>query len=79
MNNLHSFGHCKENAAKIVALSTGEMTLPLEPEETPEKNYAREFARKGGLAGGMARVEKLSAWKRKEIARKAAPARWKKK
>lgn len=30
----------------------------------------------GGLKGGKARAEKLSAKKRKEIAKKAANARW---
>jgi hypothetical protein len=63
-------------AAKIVALSTGQT---VEPEETPEKQYAREFARKGGLVGGKARAASLSAEKRKTIAKKAAAARWDKK
>ena len=66
-------------AAKIVALSTGEEVLPVEPELTPEQKFAKEFARKGGLAGGKARAEKLSAKKRKEIAKAAATARWKEK
>jgi len=35
-----------------------------------------EFARAGGLAGGQARARKLTAQQRKEIARKAAAARW---
>ncbi len=33
-------------------------------------------ARKGGQAGGKARAAKLSAERRREIARKAAAARW---
>lgn len=37
------------------------------------------LGRKGGLKGGKARAEKLSAEKRSEIAKKAAEARWKKK
>lgn len=36
------------------------------------------LGRKGGLKGGKARAEKLSARKRHEIAKKAALARWKK-
>jgi len=34
------------------------------------------LGRLGGLKGGKARAEKLSAKKRKEIARKAARIRW---
>lgn len=33
--------------------------------------------RKGGLKGGKARAKKLSAKKRREIAKRAAKARWK--
>lgn len=36
------------------------------------------LGRLGGLKGGKARAEKLSAQKRKEIARKAANTRWNK-
>jgi hypothetical protein len=38
-----------------------------------------EVARAGGLAGGKARAQALTAAKRKEIAKKAAAARWEKK
>ncbi|MDP4200376.1 MAG: histone H1 [Bacteroidota bacterium] len=64
-------------AAQIVALSTGQA----EPEEelTPEQKFRKEFARSGGLVGGKARAASLSPRKRKEIAKKAAAARWKKK
>ena len=42
-----------------------------------EKNPAAvALGRLGGLKGGKARAEKLSARKRKEIAQKAAKARW---
>jgi hypothetical protein len=48
-------------------------------EDKPEKNQAAvALGRLGGLKGGKARAEKLSAKKRKEIAQKAAKARWKK-
>lgn len=62
-------------AHAIVRLSTEE------PEEQPtEKSaiskYLSEIGRKGGLKGGKARAEKLSAKKRKEIAQKAANKRW---
>jgi hypothetical protein len=41
--------------------------------------FARELGRRGGLKGGRARAEKLTPEERKEIARKAAKARWDKK
>ena len=45
--------------------------------EAPQKNPAAvALGRLGGLKGGRARAEKLSADERKEIARKAAVARW---
>jgi hypothetical protein len=46
---------------------------------TREKNPAAvELGRRGGLKGGKARAAKLTAKQRKEIAKKAAQARWKK-
>lgn len=39
--------------------------------------YMATIGKKGGIKGGKARAEVLSAAKRKEIARKAAQARWK--
>jgi hypothetical protein len=52
--------------------------LPAE-EAQPEKNPAAvALGRLGGLKGGKARAEKLSAKKRQSIARKAAQARWSK-
>lgn len=44
-----------------------------------EKNPAAvALGRQGGMKGGRARAEKLSAASRTEIARKAASTRWKK-
>jgi hypothetical protein len=43
------------------------------------KRQAVELGRKGGLKGGKARAEKLTPEQRKEIAKKAAEARWKNK
>ena len=49
-----------------------------ETEAKPEKNPAAvALGRLGGLKGGKARAEKLSAKKRSEIAKKAAITRWK--
>ena len=39
--------------------------------------YAVALGRLGGLKGGPARAQKLSATRRKEIAKNAAIARWK--
>ena len=49
-------------------------------EPTKEKNPAAvALGRLGGLKGGKARAKKLSTKRRKEIAKKAAKARWIKK
>jgi hypothetical protein len=67
-------------ATQVVALST-EQALP-EPSETPKtpaehKNPAAvALGKLGGLKGGKARAQKLSAWRKKSIAKKAAKARW---
>ena len=58
----------------IVDESTEEST-----KEKPKKNPAAvALGRLGGLKGGKARAKKLSAKRRKEIAKKAAEARWNK-
>jgi hypothetical protein len=50
------------------------------PPAAPGKNPAAvELGRRGGLKGGKARAAKLTAKERKEIAKKAAAARWQKK
>jgi hypothetical protein len=64
-------------ATQIIAEATQEE----KPTQTPtkEKNPAAvALGRLGGLKGGKARAESLSAKKRKEIAQKAAKARWEK-
>jgi len=49
-----------------------------QPQGTPTKKNPAAVAlgRLGGLKGGKARAEKLTAKKRSEIAKKAAAARW---
>ena len=60
----------------IVELATG---LQTEPDKYEGKNPAAvELGRLGGLKGGKARAKKLSAAKRKAIAKKAAEKRWEK-
>jgi len=43
---------------------------------SPISQYLAEIGRKGGLKGGIARRNALSAKRRSEIASKAAEARW---
>ncbi len=53
---------------------------PTKKKAQPEKNPAAvTLGRLGGLKGGKARADKLSAKKRTEIAKKAARSRWEKK
>ncbi len=60
-------------AASIVADATDEDRA--QPEDTRDP-AAVALGRKGGLKGGRARAERLTATQRTEIARKAALARW---
>lgn len=61
-----------KRAKQIVDLATeNEVSTPI------NKNAAAvALGRLGGLKGGKARAEKLSAKKRSSIAKKAAQARW---
>lgn len=59
-------------AAAIVAEATGETP----PDEDGKNPAAVALGRLGGQKGGKARAEKLSAERRREIAKKAAAARW---
>lgn len=61
-------------AASIVDRATN-ADKPKEP-ETGKNKAAQELGRLGGLKGGKARAEKLTPEQRKEIAKKAARARW---
>jgi hypothetical protein len=61
-------------AKLIVDMSTGEAP---KDEPPPEKNPAAvALGKLGASKGGKARAAKLSAKKRKEIAKRAAEARW---
>ena len=66
---------------QLAALIVQEATAESAPKESPPgKNPAAvALGQLGGLKGGKARAEKLSAKRRKEIAKKAAEARWGKK
>ena len=65
-------------AKSIVDIALGERADE-EPQETGKNPNAVALGRLGGLKGGKARAEKLTAKKRSEIAKKAAKARWSKK
>jgi hypothetical protein len=69
-------------AYEIVRLSTEESEeKQKDPQEVAQhaiSEYLVLIGEKGGLKGGPARAKKLSAKKRKEIAKKAAMARWQK-
>ena len=56
-------------AASIVERATSES-------ETNKNPYAVALGRLGGKKGGEARAKKLTPERRKEIAKKAAQARW---
>jgi hypothetical protein len=60
-------------AASVVADATGQQ--PDEPSGREKNPHAVALGRLGGLKGGKARAEKLSAERRREIARNARAAR----
>ena len=66
-------------ASQIVEDATEETSEEQEAEEPTKNPHAQALGHLGGLKGGKARAAKLSAKRRKEIAQKAAKARWKKK
>jgi hypothetical protein len=67
-------------AKRIIDIATGEdkeadSAGPPDPGKNP---HAVELGRLGGKKGGVSRAQKLSAEERKQIAQKAAQARWRK-
>ena len=54
------------NAVHVMRVATGEA----------EEEYVDQGKRRGGLNGGRARAEALTPERRREIAEKAAKARW---
>ena len=66
--------------AAVVSQSIGENLFdgsPLPDPNAGKDPKAIERGRQGGLKGGKARAEKLTAKRRKQIASKAAKSRWK--
>lgn len=68
-------------ARSVVERAIGERLdgTPLENPDAGKNPQAVASGRIGGLKGGLVRASKLSANRRKEIARKAASTRWLKK
>jgi hypothetical protein len=62
-------------APKVVEIATEGDPTPRPYEKNP---HAVALGRLGGAKGGKARAEKLTPEQRKEIAKKAAKARWSK-
>ena len=67
-NNRKDFSQIAFNVAQI---ATGEAPKP------QPLTGKKADSRKGGLAGGKARADKLTPEERSEIAKKAAATRWK--
>jgi hypothetical protein len=66
-------------AARIMAQTTGQEPPKPQPAPVREKNAAAvALGRLGASKGGNARREKLSPERRKQIAMRAASARWQK-
>jgi hypothetical protein len=62
-------------AASIVDDATSDEPRT-KPQGRPKNAAAVELGRMGGLKGGKARAESMTAERRSEIAKKAAAARW---
>lgn len=66
-----------QRAKNIVDIATGGNEEPQEKPKAKTKNPAAvELGRLGGKKGGKARAEKLTPEERRQIAIKAAKARW---
>ena len=66
-------------AAHIAEQATGEPVPSSSPEQSTKNPAAVALGRLGGKKGGKARADSLTPEQRKEIAQKAAKARWNKK
>jgi hypothetical protein len=64
-------------AKSVVEIATGQAKDLAKVSQDAAKTSAAVNGAKGGLKGGKARAEILTATRRSEIAKKAAAARWK--
>ncbi len=60
------------NAVKVMRIAVGE-----EAEDAPADDGKNKAAQELGKLGGAARAKSMTAKRRKEVAKKAAKARWK--
>lgn len=76
-----------QRAYQVFQEAVGEVPIdptpldPIRPDKPPEREKdpaAVALGRKGGLKGGRARAEKLTADQRSQIGKSAAAKRWKK-
>ena len=65
-------------ATQVVGEATGEATSKNLEEESGKNPAAVALGRLGGLKGGKARAQKLTAKQLSDIARRAAQVRWQK-
>jgi hypothetical protein len=63
-------------AKSIVAEATGESSKTGSDTQPTKDPAAVSLGRRGGLKGGIARSQRLGADEKREIAKKAAAARW---
>ncbi len=63
-------------AKLIVDIATGEAEEPKQDPAEGKDPAAVALGRRGGLKGGKARAERMTAEQRSEAARRAARARW---
>jgi len=68
-----------ELAHFLVNASTSDKDDTVPPTKAQISQFMSEMGRKGGKIGGKRRLETMSAKERKEVAKKAAQARWKQK
>lgn len=66
-------------AASIVEDATSDQPTEDAPSDSGKNPHAQALGRLGGQKGGKARAKKLTPEQRKEIAQKAAQARWRNK
>ena len=69
----------KDNDPNLLASDTLDKVIAKSSEEPRKNPAAVALGKLGGKKGGPARAKKLSPERRKEIAKKAAQARWGKK
>jgi len=80
MHRRSSKGDVAQNALRVVEAAVGEPLKParktIQFPRKPKNPAAVALGKLGGMKGGRARAAKLTPVQRKEIAQRAAKARW---